>query len=63
MSDDERGEFERVDRAVDRVREELDEAVEGTRAAGTKASREVREAIDELDERVKSLRRRQQDEE
>lgn len=63
MSEDDRGQFEGVDEAIDRVREELDEAVEGTRAAGTKASREVREAIDELEERLTSLRRRQQDEE
>lgn len=61
MSDDEQGQFQRVDQAVERVREEMDEAVEGTKAAGTKASREVREAIDELEEKVRQLRNREAD--
>lgn len=63
MSEEEKDRFQRVDRAVDRVREELDEAVEGTRAAGTSASKEVREAIDDLEERVRKLRHREEEKE
>lgn len=62
MSEGEKDRFRRVDRAVDRVREELDEAVGGTRAAGSKASKEVREALDDVEEKVRKLRRREKDE-
>ena len=61
MSDDEQDRFRRVDRAIDRVREELDEAVEGTRAAGSRASKEVREALDEVEDRVRRLRQREEE--
>ena len=59
---EEKDRFRGVERAIERVREELDDAVDGTRAAGSKASREVREALDEAEERVKRLRRRQKEE-
>lgn len=61
MSEEENDRFQRVDRAVDRVREELNEAVEGSKMAGSKASKEVREAIDTLEERVRRLRRRDEE--
>lgn len=53
--------FQGVDRAIDRVREELDDAVEDTKAAGSNASREVREALDNVEERVKRLRERKEE--
>lgn len=58
MSEDQSDRFSGVDDAVDRVRKELDEAVDGTKAAGSKASKEVRDAIDNLEERVSKLRKR-----
>ncbi|MFP4590721.1 MAG: hypothetical protein ACLFMX_01340 [Halobacteriales archaeon] len=59
MSDDDR--FERVDRALDRLREELDEVIEEGREAGGKAATEVREAIDDVEERLARLRDRDED--
>ena len=61
MSDEKKDRFQRIDRAIDEVREELDEAVDGTKAAGGKASKEVREAIDELEDKVGNLRTRLRD--
>ena len=55
---EEKDRFQRVDRALERVREELDEAVEGSKAAGTEASKDVRQAIDQVEERLRNLRRR-----
>lgn len=53
--------FGGVDEAIDRVREELDEAVEESREAGGAAAREVREAIDDLEDRLAKLRRRNEE--
>lgn len=53
--------FGGVDKAIDRVREELDEAVEESREAGGAAAREVREAIDDLEDRLAKLRRRNEE--
>lgn len=50
--------FQRVDRALERVREELDEAVDDSRELGDRAAREVREAIDDVEDKLKNLRRR-----
>lgn len=58
MSEEKKDRFQRVDRALDRVREELDEAVDGTKVAGSKASKEVREAIDDVEDRISRLRKR-----
>lgn len=58
MSEDKKDRFKKIDSAIDQVRDELDEAVEGTKAAGGKASKEVREAIDELEQRVENLRKK-----
>lgn len=58
MADEKKDRFKRVDAAVDKAREELDEAVDGTKAAGSKASKEVREALDEVEERIGNLRKR-----
>ncbi|MGZ0747117.1 MULTISPECIES: hypothetical protein [unclassified Haloparvum] len=60
MSDDS-DRFESVDRALDEVREELDEAVEGTKEAGSKASKEVREALDSVEKRLGKLRDRNEE--
>lgn len=61
MSDDEPDRFKRVDRAIDRVRDELDDAVQGTKAAGSKTSKEVREAIDNLEDKLTALRNREEE--
>lgn len=58
MSEEKKDRFKRVDDAVDKVRAELDDAVDGSKAAGSKASKEAREAIDELEERIGKLRKR-----
>ena len=58
MSDEKKDRFKRVDSALDRVREEFDEAVDGSRQTGGKAAKEVREAIDELEERIANLRKK-----
>ncbi len=61
MSDNDPDRFSAVDDAIDRVRSELNEAIEGSKSAGGRAARETREAVDELEERLRSLRRREQD--
>lgn len=53
--------FEGVDNAIDRVREELDETVEESKEAGSAAAREVREAIDDLEDRLANLRERKEE--
>lgn len=53
--------FQNVDKAIERVRKELDEAVEESKQAGGKATKEVRETIDELEERVAKLRKREKE--
>ena len=53
--------FQNVDRAIDRVREELNEAVEGSKQAGSTAAKEAREAIDELEDRLGKLRKRDEE--
>ena len=58
---DKKDRFEGVDDAIDRVREELDEAVEESKEAGSAAAKEVREAIDDLEERLSNLRKRDQE--
>jgi hypothetical protein len=49
--------FQGVDEAIDRVREELDEAVEESKEAGSSAAKEVRGAIDDLEDRLSNLRK------
>lgn len=58
---DKKDRFEGVDNAIDRVREELDEAVEESKEAGSAAAREVRESIDDLEERLAKLRKRDEE--
>lgn len=58
MSEERKDRFQRVDNAIDRVREEFNEAVDDSREAGSKARSEVREAIDNLEDRVQKLRKR-----
>jgi hypothetical protein len=63
MTDGKQDRFEGVEKAVDRVREELDEAVEETKQASGKATEEVRETLDRLEDRVAKLRKRDREEE
>lgn len=58
MSEDKKDRFKRIDGAVDKVREELDEAVDESKELGGKATREVREAIDDLEAKVENLRKK-----
>ena len=58
MSEEKKDRFKSVDNALGRVREEFDDAIEGSRQAGGKAAKEVREAIDELEERISNLRKK-----
>lgn len=53
--------FQGVDKAIDRVRDELDEAVEESKQAGGAAAKEVREAIDDLENRLAKLRKRDEE--
>lgn len=58
MSDEKKDRFKRIDSAIDRVRKELDEAADESKELGGKATREVRESIDELEAKVDNLRKR-----
>ncbi len=58
MSDEKKDRFKRIDSAIDKVREELDEAADESKELGGKATKEVREAIDELEAKVKNLRKK-----
>lgn len=61
MTDDDNDRFRKVDTAIDRVRSELNEAIEGSKSAGGRAATEAREAVDELEERLRALRRREEE--
>ncbi len=58
MTDEKKDRFKRIDAAIDKIREEVDEIADGGKSAGDKASKEAREAIDTLDGKVKKLRKR-----
>jgi prefoldin subunit 5 len=58
MSDEKKDRFKRIDSAIDKVREELDEAADESKELGGKATKEVREAIDDLEAKVKNLRKK-----
>ncbi len=58
MSDAKKDRFKRIDRAIDKVREEIDEAADESKELGGKATKEVREAIDELEAKVNNLRKK-----
>ena len=63
MPTDENGDrFASVGEAVGRVRSELDEAVDGTKQAGSRATKGVREAIDDLEDRITDLRKKRDEE-
>lgn len=61
MTDDDSDRFESVDRAIDRVRNELNEAIDGSKSAGERAAKEAREAVDELEDRLRALRKREEE--
>jgi cell fate (sporulation/competence/biofilm development) regulator YmcA (YheA/YmcA/DUF963 family) len=62
MSEKKKDRFQRVDKAIDEVREEFNEAVDDSKKATDEAREEVREAIDNLEARLKKLRNRNKDE-
>lgn len=62
MAEKDSDRFKRVDSAIDRVREEFDDVVDESKEAGSKARKEVREAIDDLEARLDALRKRDDDE-
>ena len=53
--------FKRIDAAIDRIRGEIDDVEEGGKAAGGKATKEVREALNSLENKVENLRNRKKD--
>ena len=63
MSDRQKDRFKRIDTAMDRIRDEVDDIAEAGKGAGGKATREVREAIDALEGKVETLRKRDEVEE
>lgn len=62
MADEKKDRFQRIDRTIEKVREELDEAIDESKALGGKASKEAREAIDELENKINNLRKKDQEE-
>lgn len=56
MGERKRDSFRRIDSAIDKIREEVDEVAEESKELGGKATAEVREAIDELEGKVRDLR-------
>lgn len=63
MTDEKKDRFKRIDRAITKVRSEVDEAVDESKELGGKASDEVREALDELEDKVSALRKKDEGEE
>lgn len=61
MSEEKKDRFKRIDSAIDRIRGEVDEVAEGGKAAGGKATKEVREALDALEGKVENLRKRNEE--
>jgi predicted nucleotide-binding protein (sugar kinase/HSP70/actin superfamily) len=61
MSEEKKDRFKRIDGAIDKVREEIDEAADESKELGGKATKEVREAIDNLEERVSNLRKKKEE--
>lgn len=59
MSEKKPDRFKRIDSAIDRIRDEVNDLTEGGRSAGGKATQEVREALDSLEGKVENLRKRQ----
>jgi hypothetical protein len=56
MSDKDSDRFDRIDTAIDKIRTEVDDAAESGKSAGSKATKEVREAIDALEQKVDNFR-------
>lgn len=61
MTEEKKDRFKRIDGAIDKVREEVDEAVDESQELGGKATKEVREAIDNLENKVRNLRKKDEE--
>ena len=61
MADEKKDRFKRIDSAIEKIREEVDDVAEGGKAAGGKATKEVREALDSLENKVEKLRKRKKE--
>lgn len=62
MTEEKKDRFKRIDKAIDKVRSEVDEAADDSKALGGKATKEVREALDNLEDKVSNLRKKKDDE-
>jgi vacuolar-type H+-ATPase subunit H len=56
MSDSDSDRFDRIDGAVEKLRNEVDEAVDESKELSEKATKEVQEAIDDLENKLSNLR-------
>lgn len=63
MTDEERDRFKKIDGAIAKIREEVDEVAGETKELGGKATKEVREAIDDLEDKVSGLRKKKEESE
>lgn len=61
MSEEKKDRFKRIDGAIDKIREEVDEAVDDSQELGGKATKEVREAVDNLENKVRNLRKKDEE--
>lgn len=60
MADEKKDRFKRIDSAIDKIREEVDDIADGGKSAGGKASKEAREALDALEGKIQKLRKREE---
>lgn len=61
MSDEKKDRFKRIDAAIEKVREEVDDIADGGKSVGGKATKEAREAIDSLERKIEKLRKRDEE--
>ena len=59
MAEEKKERFKRIDNAIEKIRTEVDDIAEGGKSARGKATKEVREALDALDNKVDKLRKRE----
>ena len=61
MTEEKKDRFKRIDSAIDKIRDEVDDAADSGKAAGGKATKEVKEALDHLEDKVKNLRKKKEE--